>query len=91
VELQNIVYCPQQVHMFVHDETNLDFLDRLSQRSPISDFTTILLVAAEVTHRTDGRIRESQWALWAIYSRKPKREAVSHEHPVQRSTSVAQH
>jgi len=46
--------------MFVHAETNVAFLDRLSQRSPIPNFTTIRLVAAEVTHRTDGRTAESQ-------------------------------
>jgi hypothetical protein len=27
--------------VFVHVETNLDFLDRLSQRSPISNLTTV--------------------------------------------------
>lgn len=41
--------------MFVHVETNVAFLDRLSQTAPIPNFTTIRLVAAEVTRRTDRR------------------------------------
>ena len=76
--------------MFAHVKTDLDFLDRLSQRSPIPNLTTKRLVAAEVTYRTDrrtdGRRGESQLALRATYSKKPKREAGSHEHPVQRGT-----
>jgi len=39
-ELQNISCCPQQCTMFVHDEKNLAFLDRLSQRQMNKDGPT---------------------------------------------------
>jgi hypothetical protein len=89
VELQNISYCLNKCAMFVHVETNLYFLDRLSQISPIPNLKT-RLVTAEVTHRTDRRTYgwrgERQRTMRATYSKKPKREEGSHEHPVQLGT-----
>ena len=82
----NTSYCLNKCTTFVHVETNPDVLDRLSQISPIPNFTTVRLVAAEMTHRTDGRTdgrtEKSQSALCVTYSKKPKREADSREHPV---------